>query len=176
MAHVSVHYKMYIPGGHHRQPRNTSAEIDLGPSGEFDVANPGNATPNYFAQLPYTLGAGSGIAKLIFWSVTDGTNGKVYGAGPLTQPVGANPLTIPAWYWPISGPGVPGGSSAIIDDAFSANQGRFIDDTFVTVTSNPALTANANVIGIVPTSAAQTLVAAHSVTSTSEPFSQWICT
>jgi hypothetical protein len=176
MPHISVHYKMYIPGGHHRQPRNTSAELELAPSGEFDITNPGNATPNYFAQLPYTLGGGSGIAGLVFWSITDGTNGKVYGASPLTQPVGANPLTITAWYWPITGPGVGnGGGSAILDDAFSANLGRFIDDTFVIVTNNPALTPNANIIGIVPTNVAQVLVAAHSVASTTEPFAQWIC-
>lgn len=174
MPHVSVHYKMYLPGGHHRQPRNTSAELELAPSGEYDVSNPGNATPNYFAQLPYTLPGGGGSAQLIFWSVTDGTSGKVYGPGPITQPVGANPLTITAWYWPISGPGVPGTGTAIVDDAFSANLGRFIDDTFVTVTSNPALTADANVVGIVPTTRAETLVASHSVTSTTEPFSQWM--
>jgi hypothetical protein len=176
MPHVSVHYKMYLPAGHHRQPRNTAAELELAPSGEFDITNPGNATPNYFAQLPYTIPAGSGIAQLIFWSVTDGTNGKVYGPNPLTQPVGANPLTITAWYWPISGPGGISNGTAIIDDAFSANQGRFIDDTFVAVTSNPSLTNDANVIGIVPTKSAQTLQAAHSVTSTTEPFSQWFCT
>jgi hypothetical protein len=173
MPHVSIHYKMYVPAGHHRQPRNANSEIELAPSGEVDVTNPGNVTPPYFAQLPYTLGGGSGFANLIFWSVTDGTNGKVHDASPLTQPVGANPLTITAWYYPISGPGLPGGD-AIIDDAFSAAKGDFIDDTFVTVTSNPALTSDANVIGVVPTSSAQTLVAAHSVASTPEPFAKWL--
>lgn len=176
MPHVSIHYKMKVPAGHHRQPRNPGGELFLAPSGEVDVTNPGNVTPPFFAQLPYTLGGGSGIASLMFWSVTDGATGRVYPASALTQAVSANPLVITAWYWPISGPGTGGGGSAILDDAFSAAQGRFIDDTFVTVTSNPALTADANVIGIVPTEEPQTLVAAHSVTSTTEPFSQWIAT
>ncbi|MEP7130640.1 MAG: hypothetical protein ABI770_05880 [Sphingomicrobium sp.] len=78
------------------------------------------------------------------------------------------------WYYPTSGPGTGNGPSAIIDDAFSAAQGRFIDDTFVDVTSDPSLTSNANVIGIVPTASAETLVAKSNVPSTPEPFSQWI--
>ncbi|HTQ31556.1 MAG TPA: hypothetical protein VMI53_10130 [Opitutaceae bacterium] len=173
MPHVSVHYKVYLTAGHHRQPRNASAELEPNPSSEVDVTNPGNITPLYIPQLPYTLNGSSGLAQLMFWSVTDGTNGQVVAAGPLTQPVGANPLTITAWYMPIGGPGGTGGP-AIIDDAFSAAKGDFIDDTFVTVTSDPSLTNQANVVGIVPTTVAETLQAAASVASTSEPFSKWM--
>ncbi len=174
MSHVSVHYTVYIPGGHHRQPRNAAAQIEPNPPSEVDVQDPnGNITPLYIDPLPYTLGGGSGLAKLLFWSVTDGTDGQVYPAGPLTQPVGGNPLTITAWYLPISGPGV-GGGNFIIDDAFSAAKGNFIDDTFVTVTNDPTLTSQANVVGIVPTLVNETLQSSNTVASTSEPFSQWI--
>jgi hypothetical protein len=138
------------------------------------VPNPGSYTPPFFPQLPYTFGGGSGLAQLLFWSVTDGTTGEVQPPAALTQTVGALPLQIGAWYFPISGPGVPGTGSAIIVDAFSATQGGFIDDTFVDVTSHPSLTADANVIGIVPTNSAETLQAKPSVVSTPEPFSQWI--
>jgi hypothetical protein len=82
-------------------------------------------------------------------------------------------LTITAWYFPISGPGVGEGRTIIVD-AFSANLGRFIDDTFVDVTSDPSLTHNANVIGVLPTDRNQTLVARNSVSSTPEPFFEWI--
>jgi hypothetical protein len=118
---------------------------------------------------------GANVAQLMFWSVslTDETEGQIYPAGPLVQVVGADPLTITAWYCPISGPGVDG-TTAIIDDAFSAAKGNFIDDTFVTVTSDPSLTSQANVVGIVPTSVNETLQSNNSVPSTSEPFSQWI--
>ena len=46
--------------------------------------------------------------------------------------------------------------------------------TFVNVTSDPTLTNDANVIGVVPTSVAETLMANNSVASTSEPFVEWI--
>jgi hypothetical protein len=174
MAHVTVRYEMFVPGGHHRQPRNTDALLDLAPAAGADVPNPGSYTPPFFPQLPYTLGGGGGLAQLLFWSVTDGTTGEVLPPSPLTQTVGALPLQIGAWYFPISGPGVGNGGSAIIVDAFSAVKGGFIDDTFVDVTSDPSLTTNANVVGIVPTNSAQTLQAKATVVSTPEPFSQWI--
>jgi hypothetical protein len=164
---------MFLPGGHHRQPRNTSIDLNLAPTAGGDVADPGIYTPPFFSQLPYTLGAGSGMAQMLFWSVTDGTSGQVLPPSSFDQTVGASPLSITAWYYPISGPGV-GTGSAIIDDAFSANLGRFIDDTFVDVTSDPSLTSNANVIGVVPTTVAETLVAKSVAPSTGEPFAQWI--
>jgi hypothetical protein len=81
---------------------------------------------------------------------------------------------VTGWYYPISGPGGGDGPSGILDDAFSAAKGGFIDDTFVDVTSDPSLTNDANVVGFVPTAADQTLVAKGHVVTTSEPFSQWI--
>ncbi len=174
MPHVTVNYEMFLPGGHHRQPRNTTIDLNLAPTAGGDVSDPGIYTPPFFADLPYTLDGGTGTAKMLFWSVTDGTSGQVLPPSPFDQTVGASALTITAWYYPISGPGVPGGGSGIIDDAFSANLGRFIDDTFVDVTSDPTLTSQANVVGFVPTTVAETLVAHGVVTSTGEPFAQWI--
>jgi len=171
MPHVSVHYKVYLPAGHHRQPRNASATLEPNPSSEVDVTDPGNISPLYLPQLSYVAGGQTMTSELLFWSVTDGANGQTYPAGPLTQPVGDNPLTITAWYYPIGGVGT--GPTSIIVDAFSAVRGSFIDDTFVTVTSDPALTSSANVVGVVPTSRPETLQAAASVSSTSEPFSRW---
>jgi hypothetical protein len=175
MPHVTVYYKMFLPGGHHRQPRNTTIDMDLSPSSGGDHSDGTPFNPPFFAQLPYTLGGGSGMAALEFWSATDGTNGQVYPPSALTLTIDGSPLTITAWYFPISGPGVPpGGGTEIIDDAFSANLGKFIDDTFVDVTSDPSLTSDANVVGVVPTNANQTLVAHASVVSTTEPFYKWV--
>lgn len=174
MPHVSIHYKMKVPAGHHRQPRNTGSELSLAPSAEFDVTTPSVTTPSYFAQLPYTFGGGSGLAQLLFWSVTDGASGRVAPAGPLTQAVNTASLVITAWYWPISGPGGGEGPPALLIDAFSARLGQFVDDTFVVVTSDPSLTTQANVAGVVPTSTARVLTANATVPSTGEPFSQWI--
>jgi hypothetical protein len=165
---------MFVPSGHHRQPRNTGALLDLAPAAGADVPNPGSYTPPFFPQLPYTLAGGNGLAKLLFWSVTDGANGEVLPPTALTQTVGALPLQIGAWYFPISGPGGVGNGSAVIVDAFSAALGGFIDDTFVDVTSHPTLTNGANVVGVVPTKSAETLQAKANVISTPEPFSQWV--
>ena len=175
MPHVTVNYEMFLPGGHHRQPRNASIELNLAPTAGGDVPDAGIYTPPFFPQLPYTFNGGNGMAKLLFWSVTDGSNGQVLPPASFNQTVGSSPLNITASYFPISGPGQWGGpGTAIIDDAFSANLGRFIDDTFVDVTSDPTLTNDANVIGIVPTNVAETLVAKSPVPSTGEPFAQWI--
>lgn len=174
MPHITVNYEMFLPSGHHRQPRNTSIDLNLAPTAGGDVLDPGIYTPPFFSELPYTLGTGTGMAQLLFWSVTDGSSGQVLPPSPFNQAVAAAALTITAWYFPISGPGLPGTGTGIIDDAFSANLGRFIDDTFVTVTSDPTLTSNANVIGVVPTTVAETLVANSSVASTGEPFAEWI--
>ncbi|TCW87340.1 hypothetical protein C5O80_05330 [Burkholderia sp. SRS-46] len=174
MPHVTVNYEMFLPGGHHRQPRNASIELNLAPAAGGDVTPGGSYAPPYFAQLPYTLGNGNGMAALIFWSVTDGTNGQVLPPSAFNQTVAESPLAITAWYYPVTGPGSNGVGSAIIDDAFSAGLGRFIDDTFVAVTSDPSLTSNANVTGIVPTNTAEVLTATGTAPSTLEPFSEWI--
>lgn len=177
MPHITVYYKMHVPAGHHRQPRNSSADLTLAPTAGSDVPNPGNYTPPFFAQLPYDLG-GPGLATLLFWNVTDGTHGQVLPPTPFDQPVADNPLTITAWYFPITGPGV--GRPGIIDDAFSAALGKFIDDTLVTVTSNPAqtndaaLTADANVSGFVQTDLERQFQARVTVISTTDPFGRWI--
>jgi hypothetical protein len=169
---VIVNYEMYVPAGHHRQPRNTSMYLSLAPSSLYDVLPATSVTPAYFPQLPFSLGGTSGLAKLVFWSVTDGTNGEVLPPASLTQTVKTWPMTITAWYYPTGGDG--SGPTTIIDDAFSANLGTFIDDDFVDVTSDPSLTSQANVVGIVPTTSPETLVARSGVTSTTEPFSKWV--
>jgi hypothetical protein len=175
---VTVSYEMFLPGGHHRQPRNTSVQLDLAPTIVAPVIPGKKYPPTYFSTLPYTLplnlGGGTGMAQMMFWSVTDGTSGEVHPPGNLYQLVETTDLVITAWYYPISGPGVGKDGTSIIDDAFSANLGRFIDDTFVDVTSDPSLTTNANVVGVVPTTVAETLVAYHNVVSTPEPFAEWV--
>jgi hypothetical protein len=168
MSHVSVHYKVILPAGHHRQPRNAQSVAEPNPPSEVDVSVPGNITPLYIPFLPHA----DGLAQLLFWSVTDGTNGVTYPAGPITQQVGTSPLTITAWYYPVGGDG--SGESAIIDDAFSAAKGDFIDDTFVVVVSDPSLTNQANVVGVLPTKNPLALQALANVANTTEPFAKWL--
>ena len=92
MPHVSVHYKIYLIA---RPPPATTqrelAELEPNPPSEVDVTNPGNITPLYIPELPYMQNGTPELAQMMFWNVTDGTNGQIYPAGPLTQPVGAKP-------------------------------------------------------------------------------------
>lgn len=172
MPHVTAYYKLIVSAGHHRQPRNTGGEEDLAPSSGSDVPAGGSFSPPYFPSLPCPTDS-SETAKLLFWSVTDGTTGQVLPPAAFTQTVDGSSLTITGWYV-CTGGGGTGKETEIIDDAFSANLGGFIDDTFVNVTSDPSLTNDANVVGIVPTNVAETLVAQNHVVSTTEPFYKWV--
>jgi len=168
MAVYSIYYNIYLTAGHHRQPRNTPS-VDTVFSSTVTYTGPLNVPPpQYIPHFDSPI-----KADLIFWSVTNGVTGSIYPAGPLPgQTADDSGLTITAWYLPTGGIG--NGGTAIIDDAFSAVLGNFIDDTFVTVTSDPSLTSQANVVGIVPTAKAETLKANPSVASTGEPFSKWM--
>ncbi len=55
MPHVSVHYKIYLPEGHHRQPRNASYTLEPNPSSEVDVTDPGNDHPGRFIFRSFRL-------------------------------------------------------------------------------------------------------------------------
>jgi hypothetical protein len=176
MPHVTVRYKMHVPAGH-RRPRSNAADLTLAQPAGSDVPNPGTYTPPFFAHLPYDLG-GHGLARLLFWNVTDGTHGQVLAPAPFDQTVAENPLTITAWYVPVTDSGVA--APGIVCEAFSSALGEFVDDTFVTVTSNPAqindaaLTGDANAIGFLPTDIERRLQARRTVTATTEPFGRWI--
>jgi hypothetical protein len=169
MPHVYVYKKGIRPGTHHRQPRNNG--------GIFEFPNSGSDGENE-ANTYYNVGFdewkkdNGDDFKMIFWDVTDDENGHIYPAGPLQVLVGNNPLRITAFYIQVSGPGCL--SEAILIDAFSATQGKFIDDTFVTVKSNPGMTDTANRDGIVSTTKEVILQAAQTVQSTTEPFKNWM--
>ena len=148
MPHVSVHYKIYLTEGHHRQPRNANSELEPNPPSETDVNN----SCKHYSALCFTA------ALHLRWQPGAGANDVLERhrrctvrrstAGPLTQAVGASPLTITAWYIPVGGDG--NGGPGIIS-TLSRRKRLFIDDTFVTVTSDPSLTSEANVVGIVLT-------------------------
>jgi hypothetical protein len=174
MPMVTIHNNIYQTSGHHRQPRNGLAVL-IDPNGPITPTFIAEGYPvNAAYNAQYLYNGGTETAQMMFWSVTDGTYGQIFPAGPFPSwyKVGANPLTVIEWYYPIGGNGGPG--TAIIDDAFSVALGAFIDDTFVAVTSDPSLTNDANVVGIVPTTSAETLQVTQLVASTGEPFANWL--
>jgi hypothetical protein len=172
MPHVTTHYRVYAVAGHHRQPRNSVTWIEPNPQSDAEVVAGTTITPYAPPQLAYTDGGSPQVATFLFWSATDGTNGQTSTNQTLHQTVSTTPMTLTAWYLPPGGIGNGGGTGYIVD-AFSDALGDFVDDTFVTVVGDPALTTEANVVGIVPTASDETLVANGSV-HTGESFEHWI--
>lgn len=163
MPTVTVQYRLINSAGHHRQPRTGPTWTAL-PGGSTIAGQPGaDATAD---AIPVEG------ATFLFWSASDGEGGKTTTNQHVSQTIGANPLSLVAWYLPVGGDGT--GGPAVLLDAFSITIGDFVDDDFATVTSNPALTAQANVAGVVPTDVAQTLVANGNVHGGA--FVEWIGT
>jgi len=164
MTHVVINAKRIgSPAGHHRQPRSgpTSSTLIGGASTE---ATPGSVVHATAAEL-------EGL-RFVFWSASDGIGGAVATTSSIDQQVGDSPLTLTAWYYPVGGDGGPGEAGYLID-AFSATLNDFVDDDFVTVTSDPSLTATANVAGWVPTKQAQQLTAYGSIHG-GQVFQTWV--
>ncbi|MDT4909547.1 MAG: hypothetical protein QOI69_2788 [Pseudonocardiales bacterium] len=172
MPHVTTHYRVYVAEGHHRQPRNGVTWIEPNPQSDAEVVAGTTITPYAPPQLAYLSNGKAQVATFLFWSATDGTDGQTTTSQTLHQTVANTPMTLTAWYLPPGGIGNGGGTGYIVD-AFSDALGDFVDDTFVTVVGDPALTTEANVVGIVSTSTAHELIANGSV-HTGESFEQWI--
>ncbi len=164
MTHVVINAKRIgSPAGHHRQPRSgpTSSTLIGGASTE---ATPGSVVHATAAEL-------AGL-RFVFWSASDGIGGGVTTTTTVDQQVGDSPLTLTAWYYPVGGIDGPGDSGYLID-AFSATLNDFVDDDFVTVTSDPSLTSAANVAGWVPTKQAEVLTAFGSIHG-GQVFQTWV--
>jgi hypothetical protein len=124
-------------------------------------------------QLSYTVDGQTQVADFLFWSAGDGTNGQTTTNQLLNTTVGNAPLTLVAWYLPVGGPDGVGEDGYIID-AFSDALNDFVDDDFVEVSPDAALTHDANVVGWVPTAADESLKAVPGSIHTGESFEQWI--
>ena len=81
-------------------------------------------------------------------------------------------VTLVAWYFL---PGRGGDGGGVLIDAYSIAASDFVDEDFVTVTSDPSLTSQANVAGFVPTTNAET-VAAFAALADGERFEHWLVT
>ena len=160
MTAVTVDFRLINSAGHHRQPRTGPTWTTL-PGGYLTDSTPGTTAQATAGVVP--------DATFLFWSASDGEGGAATENTTINQTVGNNPLTLTAWYLP-NGGGT--GKPVVLLDAFSLTIGDFVDDDFVTVTSDPALTSAANVAGVVPTSSPQSLEAFGSVHG--QNFVEWI--
>jgi hypothetical protein len=172
MPHVTTHYRVLVVAGHHRQPRNATSWIEPNPQSDAEVVGGTTITPYAPPQLAYLVDGQAQVANFLFWSASDGIDGQTTTSAALNQTVASAPMTLTAWYVPPGGLGGNGGSGYLLD-AFSDAVGDFVDDTFVTVTSDASLTSQANVVGIIPTTSQETLEATASI-HTGENFEHWI--
>lgn len=163
MTAVTVDFRLINSAGHHRQPRTGPTWTPL-PGGYLTDSTPGSTAQATAGAVPN--------ATFLFWSASDGEGGAATEGVTINQTVGSNPLTLTAWYLPVGGDGT--GGPVVLLDAFSLSLGDFVDDDFVTVTSDGSLTSQANVAGVVPTEKAQTLEAFGTVHS--QQFVEWIGT
>jgi hypothetical protein len=175
MPHVSIHYRIYLGAGHHRRPRNPQPWVEPYASSEVDVTSGGVITPFAPPTLPYTPPDGVTVEPaFLFWGVSDGATGRTVTTQALSETVGSSPVSLIAWYFlPAGGGGGPGVGSEVLIDAYSVAQGDFVDDIFVTVTSDPSLTTEANDGGDVPTTVTETVLANGSI-STGETLDEWV--
>ena len=177
MPHVDVHHRVYLGAGHHRQPRNGQPWVEPYGASGFDAVTGTPINEVAFDSISFTppMSMTTVTANFAFWSRGSATSGATQTSKTFSEIAGTENLTLIAWYFlPASGgPGNGGGTSEIID-AYSVALGDFINDDFVTVTSDPSLTSPANVDGVVPTTVAETVVAFASVASTGEQFDQWV--
>lgn len=164
MPHVDIDYRLINPAGHHRQPRNPGGWTSLPGGSHFDATG----------TEPITSDAPEFANKqFVFWSASDGTHGQTTTNTHISQPVGSGALALTAWYLPTGGDGPPGPTGFLLD-AFSVARNDFVNEDFITITSDGSLTSQANVAGFVPTTHAQTGTAHDHLVETGEPFDSWI--
>lgn len=176
MSHVDVHHRVYLGAGHHRQPRNPQPWVEPYGASAYDAVLGTPINEVAFPTISFALPPSATVltATFAFWSASTTSNGTTLTSPNFSQGATAENLTLIAWYFlPAGGDGGGGGTGELLD-AYSVSLGNFINDDFVTVSSDPSLTANANIIGEVPTAVAETVDAFGSIASTSESFIEWV--
>ena len=173
MPNASSHFVTWISRG---KRNHGSAYQDIGPSSNSNLATGDTYQPQWAPpNLDWTETVDDKEVThhgvFAFWSIAGGANGGVVDFNQLAQgvPVGSTSVTASAIY--IETGGGNGGGPGVTIDAFDVNQGIFVDDDFVTVSPDSALTAGANNAGWVPSDSAEAVVAFGSIHTV--PFSDW---
>jgi len=171
MPNVHTRYVTYIRGGARRLHPGTATQDIVMP---LSTVTPTGGTYQAWASpmISWSDANGSHSANFAFWAVTGAADGaSITTNQSLSVQVGGTDVQAVAWYLP-SGVGGTNGPALLVD-AFDVDTGWFLDDDFVTVTSNPALSANANQTGVVPTASGAVDVQAFASVE-SVPFLEWI--
>jgi hypothetical protein len=168
MPTVHTRYVTYNRAGGRRLHAGTATDDIVTP---LSTATPDGGTYQAWASpsISWTDGLGTHSANFAFWSVVGAQDGSSVSTNQsLSVDVNGTEVQAVAWYLPTGG---NGNGPAVYIDAFDVDQGRFFDEDFVTVTSDPALSANANQTGVVPTTSAEDIQAVGSIEAV--PFDDW---
>jgi hypothetical protein len=123
-----------------------------------------------FPEGTWTDVTGTHTGHFAFWSVVGAAGGPMFSTDTTVEVI-AGPSDMQATAWYIEGGG--NGGPALLIDAFDVDIGDFVLDDFVNVVSDASLTAEANLDGIVPTTAQSEDVRAYT-SIRAVPFDQWI--
>ena len=180
MPSLTYNYVYFQGGPHTRQPRSVTGYGGFQPIGNLSGAAGTLQSQTPFSppsgSLPLTTTVGTTIYHFAFVNVSGGTEGgqTSFNAGtPPQVTVGTAPIVVLVVYLPSGSIGGPGTSGASID-AFDESTGSLVDDTFVSVTPNAALTSGGNVDGWVPTTNTETITADAVITPTQADFDKWV--
>jgi hypothetical protein len=176
MSHVDVHHRVYLGAGHHRQPRNPQPWVEPYGASAYDAVLGTTISEVAFPTISFTQPPSATVltASFAFWSASAASTGTTQTSLNFSQTATQENLTLIAWYFLPAGGGGGGGGTEELLDAYSVALGTFVNDDFVTVSSDPSLTPNANIIGEVPTAVAETIDAFGGLASTSESFIEWV--
>ncbi len=166
MPTVSAVDRIFTRAPHHRRPRSAAgaAWVDAEPV----CVNPSMPGPG----APYTVPCASPQPSTISWpdaahtgrfgawTIGDGVYGRADGpTSTITDRVGDRATTVAAWYYPAAVVDDTGGAGERLVDELLLTTQTLLDDDFVTVVGDPALTSQANTDGWVSTASARQLQA-----------------
>ena len=167
----TVHTRYVVWESRGFRHKNGSGAVDITTPSDTNVTDDGYYSAYGFPDGSWSDMNGTHTAHFAFWSFVGGANGPTFSTNPnLHQPVGTADAQATAWYVEAgSGPGTP----ALLIDAFDVDIGDFVLDDFVDVVTDPSLTAEANLDGIVPTTVETEDVRAYT-SIRAVPFNEWI--
>jgi len=174
-----VHTRFVEYGRSRNRRHSTSIAIDLIPP----LTNGPTVHYEESARGDFPVSSSSGHMSSVhfaFWSVTgaarresDGRDSAFVQAGrDLVLDVGTTDVHATAWYLPEGGSG--DGPLGVVIDAFDVNAGGFVDDDFVNVHPDSALTFAANADGFVPSASLEHVMAYLALAASGRPFEDWI--
>jgi len=169
----TVHTRYVVWESRGFRHKNGSGAVDITAPSDTNVTDGGSYSAYGFPDGTWTDMNGKHTGHFAFWSVVGGADGAQFSTDPnLHVQIDSSDAQATAWY--IEGDGGSGPpSDALLIDAFDVDIGDFVLDDFVDVVTDASLTADANLDGIVPTSARTEDVRAYT-SIRAVPFDQWI--